>query len=249
MVISETTYQALLQSVKPVWVPEPYAVVKSVEAHRDYWKPDKTKILLIAESHVYTTLQDNAIQVQVQDESLPGLPTDYVKLVYCLGYGGQDVLNRRLPYKHGTPQYWRLFNICNQFDGALSIGDLTKVSSKITLLKALKSKGIWLFDVCPMALYGVDPDGLEIKKQMSAKKYSEIIQASWQFYSRPIFEQMRPPVVIVVGKMLWSLLSFEMQSGQADWVYQPNAFRGKGYDTSHAPEAIASKIKSLMAFI
>jgi hypothetical protein len=39
-------------------------------------------------------------------------PTRYVRFVYCLGYGENDLLDIDLENNTGTPQYWKIFSSC-----------------------------------------------------------------------------------------------------------------------------------------
>jgi hypothetical protein len=64
-----------------------------VELWRGAWRPPKVKALLVAESHVAQVEGDDQVQVHV-DPALNvqrTLPPVYVRLVYCLGYGNDDV--------------------------------------------------------------------------------------------------------------------------------------------------------------
>ena len=78
------------------FVAEHPAVALAVERHRWAWKPENVRILLVAESHVYTSEEELALRVQ--RELLPvearHAPTEYVRLIYCLGYGETSLLTR-----------------------------------------------------------------------------------------------------------------------------------------------------------
>ena len=96
------------------YVPENLETAIEVERHRWYFKPKRIKLVLVAESHVLTTEQDMRIKV---DElrlrpflhSGAILPPDrFVRLVYCLAYGENELLNPQ-PYQadnYGTPLFW-----------------------------------------------------------------------------------------------------------------------------------------------
>ncbi len=66
---------------------EPLEVLQQVEDHRAYWRPEKPKVILLAESHVYTATSELVRSLR----SLPDLPAStpkgFVRLVYCIGYG------------------------------------------------------------------------------------------------------------------------------------------------------------------
>ncbi len=53
---------------------EEYDSVELVEEYRQYWKPEKTRVVLLAESHVFTRYADRLITIP-QIDSLPGYPT------------------------------------------------------------------------------------------------------------------------------------------------------------------------------
>ena len=63
---------------------EPYESVELVESYRCYWKPEKVRIILLAESHVFTSMSDMRIALPAIS-GLDGYPTSYAKFVYCLG--------------------------------------------------------------------------------------------------------------------------------------------------------------------
>jgi len=89
--------------------------VQLVEAYRQYLKPDNVKVLLLAESHVFTSDADRKIAIP-PIPALPGYPTHYARFVYCLGYGEKNLTeNASHPARDGTPQFWKvLFSCCNR---------------------------------------------------------------------------------------------------------------------------------------
>ena len=73
-------------------------VVKTVEEYRQFWKPKTVKVILLAESHVFTTqdeynlkLNEYWIQKLLGSESMD-YPRNFVRFVYCLGYGEKRLL-------------------------------------------------------------------------------------------------------------------------------------------------------------
>eukprot|EP00553_Chaetoceros_curvisetus_P011294 CAMPEP_0204637518 /NCGR_PEP_ID=MMETSP0717-20131115/36834_1 /ASSEMBLY_ACC=CAM_ASM_000666 /TAXON_ID=230516 /ORGANISM="Chaetoceros curvisetus" /LENGTH=445 /DNA_ID=CAMNT_0051656963 /DNA_START=57 /DNA_END=1394 /DNA_ORIENTATION=+ len=75
---------------------ESYAAMKVAKEYYDYWRPNKVKIIILAESHVFTdeldATQGHVISTDVLSlEEYPG-PRDYCALVYCIGYGEKSVL-------------------------------------------------------------------------------------------------------------------------------------------------------------
>src|SRR5579863_4369414 len=87
-------------------------VALQVEHHRWFWKPKEVKVILIAESHVYTSEPD--LRIKLRKTLLPNemsfSPDSFVRLVYCLGYGENQLLERKPEITNrGTWQYWNLF--------------------------------------------------------------------------------------------------------------------------------------------
>ena len=37
---------------------EPLGVIERAEAHRRFWRPERVRVVLLAESHVYTTSEE-----------------------------------------------------------------------------------------------------------------------------------------------------------------------------------------------
>lgn len=142
---------------------EPYESVALVEKYRQCWKPDRVRILLLAESHVFTTDADRKIKIpKIPD--LDGYPQEYAKFVYCLGYGEKDLTrNPSHPKRDGAPDYWKMFYSCDNnikgnsdFDPILKTKTKTykyRIQNKIKLLKNLKKNGVWLVDASIVALY------------------------------------------------------------------------------------------------
>ena len=68
---------------------EAVEVAEMVEAHRWAWKPKQVRLLLMAESHVYTATEELAFDYGGAHYFPRDLnaPSRYVRLIYCLGYG------------------------------------------------------------------------------------------------------------------------------------------------------------------
>lgn len=105
-------------------------------------------MVLLAESHVFTTTQDMEIGFET---SLPGYPTNYAKFVYCLAYGERELTrDPRHPSGDGTPQFWKMLYACanevssNQ-DFSLILSKtpfLQRLQNKISLLQRLRKMGV-----------------------------------------------------------------------------------------------------------
>jgi hypothetical protein len=236
-----TAYEQLLPLIN--WLPESYEVVRTAEHHRQFWKPDKVRVLLLAESHVYTADTENQITIAHPACEALNCPSSFVRLVYCLGYGANHVLDRPLVKNSGTPQYWDLFYKCSQLTNASKPFD---IKTKLTILQQLKAQGIWLLDVSPLALYGMDANRVDIKKTLTSRQYEQLLRASWTHYAEPAVLACQPQLIIVIGKMVWNTLKDQLAPYRHDWCYQPNARKGKSYDYDHDPSLIASRINSLL---
>jgi len=55
---------------------EPLESVRLVETYRRYLKPEKVRVVLLAESHVFTSDEDRRIAIPLID-GLPGYPKQY----------------------------------------------------------------------------------------------------------------------------------------------------------------------------
>src|SRR5437879_6369233 len=90
---------------------ESFRVARAVEQVRQFWRPRRVRVLLLAESHVFTTEDELAVRVQA-DQLPPACPREFVRFVYCLGYGEQGILSTPIPGNRGTWQFWKLFYSC-----------------------------------------------------------------------------------------------------------------------------------------
>lgn len=177
---------------------EPLESVQLVETYRRYLKPEKVRVLLLAESHVFTSDEDRQIIIQPHTD-LPDYPTQYARFVYCLGYGEQILTKNQLyPKNTGTPPFWKILFSCNNpvsslkdFSTILGQTSQQKVSNKIKLLKDLKEKGIWLVDTSIVALY---------KEGAKDLNMSTALGISWQSYTREVVISAKPEHVICIGK-------------------------------------------------
>jgi hypothetical protein len=153
----------LLQRFK--YTPESVEIAIEVEKHREYWKPEPPKLILVAESHVYTTkpelefqLDGTKIRPFIKSEAnLP--PNHFVRFVYCLAYGESELTFPKAAHvsNAGTPLYWDIFGRVafrdpqpRREDGA-DFKD--RMRWKIDTLRELYRMGIWLLDASVHAIY------------------------------------------------------------------------------------------------
>jgi hypothetical protein len=76
-------------SVKPPLAPEPFRSCLAAEFHRQFWKPAEPRMVLLAESHVYTDEIDLACKMKtgMLPPDIQQSSPQFVRLIYCLGYG------------------------------------------------------------------------------------------------------------------------------------------------------------------
>ena len=225
----EKTYFEIKAKFENVLELEPFDVVKSVDDHRNFWRPEKVRVLLLAESHVYTpiTKYDNTMRYDGFQE-LNGCPINYVKLVYCLGYGERKLVN--LPDR-GTPQFWKIFVSCvsQNFDSEfkkIRISDTPnfhqRLHNKISILEKLKEEGIWLVDASIVALYN---DNIK----PSPKIMKGVIEISWEQYVSKVIHEVKPEKIIVIGKGVSKILEDKLNK-----IYIP-------FHVQSQPQGIRSK--------
>jgi len=206
---------------------EPYKSVVLVERYRKYWKPNNVRVILLAESHVFTTEGDRSIPLP-NIANLPEYPTEYAKFVYCLAYGEKNLTgNRKHPTGDGTPQFWKIFISCNNrikdkydFNPILSSTRYEqRLKNKIDLLLSLKQKGIWLVDSSIVALYN---NG----KKPPHKKMLSVIRKSWECYTADVIRHAKPEHIICIGKGVASILEGDLRKivgNRYTVIPQPNA--------------------------
>jgi len=162
-------------------------------------------------------------------DGLAGLPREYAKFVYCLGYGEKSLtVGNHHPSQDGTPQFWKLFYSCiNLVNSNEDFAPILKsktptlecIRNKVNLLIRLREAGIWLVDASVVALYhgGIKPD---------PERLELTIRASWGLYTKRVVAEADPEHVIVVGKTIGRSLSNELANayrGRYTVVAQPNA--------------------------
>jgi hypothetical protein len=205
---------------------EPWESVELVDTYRQYLKPKKVRVILLAESHVFTSDADRQIGIR-PISGLPGYPMQYARFVYCLGYG-EKLLRNGQPYpkRDGTPQFWKILISCNS-DPAIPLIDFNRIlgqtppaqrlQNKIKLLNDLKAKGVWLVDASVVALY---KEGMKIPDMFAA------LEESWRSYTRGVVISSDPDHVICVGKGVASVVGSDLKRAfphKHTIIEQPNA--------------------------
>jgi hypothetical protein len=209
---------------------EPFSVIENVEKHRNYWRPHKVRILLLGESHVYTSSADS-ISMQYRDYIEPSnTPEIFARFVYCLGYGESDFVGNKIYKNNGTPQYWKVFASCisnpnnpEAFAPLLKTHNphfISRINSKIRLLKRMRDSGVWLMDSSLLALY--KPGG----EKPNHHKRDKVIRVCWDRYIKHQIGRAKPDKIIIIGKNVGRALNGRIQevsSGQHMILSQPQA--------------------------
>lgn len=223
-------------------VKESFKVVKKVDEYRQSWKPNKVRIVLLAESHKYTKesmLSNKANYSHLNDKYsklLKKYPQEYVKFVYCLGYGENDLFRKPISENKGTWQFWRIFYSCmnkvstnSDLEENSVLKKVTKsfeerLKNKVNLLCKLKDRGIWLVDA---SIVGIDG------KNHSANK-DEIIKMSWEHYIKGLLLSL-PSLkhIIIIGKRVEKCIKKDIKGDKLvsipfTRIYQPQGCREKG---------------------
>lgn len=182
-------------------------VAEEVNRIRKFWKPETVKIVLLAESHVYTRKEDFVRPWKIRGTIYHG---QFVRFVYCLGYG-EDSLVPYGPQNPGTSQFWKIFYSCvhrvssnGDFGPILhSTPSEKRISNKIQLLSTLKQAGVWLMDASIV--------GVNHVKSLTLRKH--VLQRCWR-YTRSIIQDLdpRPEQMIVIGCFVKNSLKDEIDS-------------------------------------
>ncbi|OFW34086.1 MAG: hypothetical protein A3J28_15945 [Acidobacteria bacterium RIFCSPLOWO2_12_FULL_60_22] len=179
-------------------------VLRRAEEHRWYWRPEQVKVVLLAESHVYTTPEELARTIALPASAPPDLPRGFVRLVYCLGYGENRLLNRPIesPANAGTPPFWKIFFSCanaiatnSDFAPILKTkSPAQEIANKLVLLRRLRELGVWLLDTSLAALY------LPGRPKMGPAALETCLQIGWDHHVRHVVEAAAPSHIVCIGK-------------------------------------------------
>ena len=211
-------------------------IIQNVHSLRNYWKPKKIKIMLLAESHVWTGEAEyrKKISSVAINKKLKKYPLNYSRFIYCLGYGENKILEKEIQRNNGTPQFWKIFyslfkNISTEKENVnvlktASRNIESRLENKINLLEKMKKNGIWLQDASPVALY-------KNGKKPPIKIYKAILESSWNKYLLPQIKSEKPDLILIIGKgvhdALETFIKNEGLEKKVDWVHQPQGARTK----------------------
>lgn len=184
---------------------EPLEVLRRTEEHRNYWRPERVRVVLLAESHVYTTVNELDCSLSLPPTAAQDIPRGFVRLVYCVGYGENWLLDRPIasPPNTGTPQFWKIFFSCvhpiaSNHDFAPVQATMTaankRIANKLALLQRLRELGVWLLDASLAALY------LPGRAKTSPALLEACLQLSWDHHVGSVLKAAAPSHVVCIGK-------------------------------------------------
>jgi hypothetical protein len=201
---------------------ESAASLNAVAGWRNAWRPPRVRVLLVAESHVAPLEGDHGVGVFLGQHSDVNAPADYVRLVYCLGYGEDAVCSRPPINNGGTWQYWDLFGqIARGHDqlqprrGAATSAE--RLRWKIETLCMLRDRGIWLADASVVALYSGG------KKLATGNAYRRVVRESWCRFVWPDVAADAPEQVWIVGHGVAQAIGGEPGTSAARVIDQPQS--------------------------
>jgi hypothetical protein len=178
--------------------PESREYLALIECWREQWRPQSVRILLIAESHVAEQDGDSSIRTSFPSGS--DFPSGYCRLVYCLAYGENDYCQPRPQNNRGTIQYWDLFGAIvggpdfKQPRKAKSTAE-ERLSWKLTVLKTMMNRGIWLVDASVAGMYLTGG-----KRLATGQAYRNMVRDSFDRFVWPAVKDEPLEQVWVIGK-------------------------------------------------
>lgn len=213
-------YKRNSELIAPLSV-EPFNSCWAAERHRQFWKPSRLRLVLLAESHVYTDEDD--FEAQIRSELLPASarnsPREFVRLIYCLGYGENRLLTKQpTQSSRGTPPFWNLFADCLG-SPRVRASNKNTLDSKVRILDALKENGIWLADASIHAC--MNPRYPQKSRQRNISNYptfyGKVLAASWKYVRSTVADAES---IWMVGKMARDYLPVDPLIDREKWVYQ-----------------------------
>ena len=208
---------------------ESLAYLSGVREWRQIWRPEQVRVLLVAESHVAEISGDNAVRVHT--DALPvNMPEQFVRLVYCLGYGESWLCNPIPQENGGTWQFWDLFGaIVNGLDNKMPrlrgrTARQGRLDWKLKTLNELKARGIWLVDASIVGLY-LSGGGRPFK----GSTYRETIRESFRRFVWPQFANENLAQVWTIGRGVGEALKGLEGIDSSKVISQPQDRDGNRY--------------------
>jgi hypothetical protein len=206
--------------------PETDTYLAAVEEWRNVWRPPRVKVLLVAESHVRQADRDSGTRLRLPVD-LPTqriLPTSYVRLIYCLGYGEPGICVPQPESNSGT-DFWEFFKRLALTATQRAITPWSMPSSlneKVRILERLAERGIWLEDASPLAIY--------LRQNERIPDSREIVTEGYEHFVWPGVARDAPARVWVVGKRVYQALQGRTGIEDGRWFYQPRGAKRGGLE-------------------
>ncbi|WP_043360221.1 hypothetical protein [Belnapia sp. F-4-1] len=202
---------------------EPPEVAIAVEAWRQAWRPERLRLLLLAESH----MAGSAAELAAPLLPAPGwpMPAGFVRHLYCPAYG-EPSLAPEVARNAGTPQYWGLLSAAEGSTAptrAAFPAVEARLAAKLGLLQRLRRRGVWLTDASLVAVAG--PGGARV----SPAAYAAALRESWRLHHGVVLPALDPAGVVVIGLGVAKVLRAELDAtfpGRWQAVPQPMGARG-----------------------
>jgi hypothetical protein len=198
---------------------ESIEIAEEVERLRSAWRPVSVRVVLLAESHVYTSVSEKNSRVHQPD----GVETGFARFVYCLGYGEPSLVAPKVSPNPGTWQYWKIFHDAVHDPAASHVrmwpqNATERVRAKLQVLNEMKRAGLWLVDASVTALY---------PRIVNDIKYKKVLRACWELYIGDIILKCSASAVLVIGKGVYGaigdLVNRVAQQAEIVVINQPNA--------------------------
>ena len=234
-------YQRIASMVGASASVEPLQSVEAVYRHCRFWQPEALRVVLLAESHVYTATEELRNRVDLTPFGVEGAPSEYARFVYCLGYGEDDLVQGKITKNAGTWQFWRIFYSCvhpvsaqTDYSPILKGGERDfrrRVANKLRVLREMKRRGIWLVDASVTALYtplgqatASSTKGVANKARRDAMEFA--IRECWQNLWEPELRALEPRHILCIGRDVYRFLGDHLQRifpASVTVIEQPNA--------------------------
>ena len=205
----------------------------AVDKLRKDQRPDQVHVVVLAESHVWTSREE--IQSRVR---LPGgKNTGFARFVYCLGYGEPLLVDPPVVPNLSTHQFWTLLHDTVRGPTASHFSLLksgepdlkTRVRNKLVLLAEMRRAGIWLMDASVTALYR---QGSLVD---SEDDYNAVLRACWKSYVGEIVCENKPSAILIIGRRveraIGDAIRTDLRAVELVTINAPNARVKRGVRT------------------
>ena len=183
-----------------------FEVAEEVSRLRQFWKPETVRVVLLAESHAYTSQKD-FVDWEATDSPYHG---KFVRFVYCLANGENTLVSSPVSRNPGTSQFWKILYSClhkvstkEDFGPLLrSTSTEKRIGKKIELLHGLRQAGIWLMDG---SIVGINRKSPSLRKKILIKCWN---------YTHSTLQNLnpRPEQIVVIGCLVKKALKNQLDS-------------------------------------